>query len=70
MGNIRSNSWRPSAATTCFVFQDFNLLDTFSIRDNIYLPLVWAARWATRKCAPHPALAEQLAILPILDKFP
>ena len=23
-----------------FVFQDFNLLDTFSIRDNIYLPLV------------------------------
>lgn len=23
-----------------FVFQDFNLLDTFSLRDNIYLPLV------------------------------
>ena len=23
-----------------FVFQEFNLLDTFSIRDNIYLPLV------------------------------
>ena len=23
-----------------FVFQDFNLLDTFSIEDNIYLPLV------------------------------
>lgn len=29
-----------------FVFQDFNLLDTFSLRDNIYLPLVlaWLAR--------------------------
>ena len=26
-----------------FVFQDFNLLDTFSLRDNIYLPLVLAA---------------------------
>ena len=25
-----------------FVFQDFNLLDTFSIRDNIFLPLVLA----------------------------
>ena len=25
-----------------FVFQDFNLLDTFSLRDNIYLPLVLA----------------------------
>lgn len=23
-----------------FVFQDFNLLDTFSVRDNIFLPLV------------------------------
>ena len=23
-----------------FVFQEFNLLDTFSVRDNIYLPLV------------------------------
>ncbi len=27
-----------------FVFQDFNLLDTFSIRDNIYLPLVLAGK--------------------------
>ena len=25
-----------------FVFQDFNLLDTFSIQDTIYLPLVLA----------------------------
>lgn len=27
-----------------FVFQDFNLLDTFSLEDNIYLPLVLAGR--------------------------
>ena len=27
-----------------FVFQDFNLLDTFSVEDNIYLPLVLAGR--------------------------
>ena len=27
-----------------FVFQDFNLLDTFSLRDNIFLPLVLAGR--------------------------
>ena len=25
-----------------FVFQEFNLLDTFSVEDNIYLPLVLA----------------------------
>ena len=27
-----------------FVFQEFNLLDTFSLEDNIYLPLVLAGR--------------------------
>ena len=27
-----------------FVFQDFNLLDTFTIEDNIYLPLVLAGK--------------------------
>ena len=27
-----------------FVFQDFNLLDTFSIQDNIFLPLVLAQK--------------------------
>ena len=27
-----------------FVFQDFNLLDTLSIRDNIFLPLVLAGK--------------------------
>ena len=27
-----------------FVFQDFNLLDTFSLRDNIFLPLVLAGK--------------------------
>lgn len=27
-----------------FVFQDFNLLDTFSLEDNIYLPLVLAQK--------------------------
>ena len=29
-----------------FVFQDFNLLDTFSLRDNIYLPLKWGRKSA------------------------
>lgn len=27
-----------------FVFQDFNLLDTFSLKDNIFLPLVLAGK--------------------------
>lgn len=53
-----------------FVFQDFNLLDTFSLRDNIFLPLVLAGRpyeEMERKLKP---LAEQLGIADILNKYP
>ena len=53
-----------------FVFQDFNLLDTFSIRDNIYLPLVLSRqdyREMGRRLEP---IAAKLGITEILDKFP
>ena len=51
-----------------FVFQDFNLLDTFSLRDNILLPLVLAGKkWPEmdRRLTP---LAQSLGIGPLLDK--
>ena len=53
-----------------FVFQDFNLLDTFSLRDNIYLPLVLAGedyREMAQKIRP---IAQALHITEILEKFP
>ena len=53
-----------------FVFQDFNLLDTFSLEDNIYHPLVLAGksyREMQQKIAP---IAERLAITDILKKYP
>lgn len=53
-----------------FVFQDFNLLDTFSIQDNIFLPLVLAGEThleMNRRLLP---LARQLGITPILTKYP
>lgn len=53
-----------------FVFQDFNLLDTFSLRDNIYLPLVLAGenyREMAQKIRP---IAQDLHITEILEKFP
>ena len=53
-----------------FVFQDFNLLDTFSLRDNIFLPLVLAGRpyeEMERKLKP---LAQQLGITELLKKYP
>ena len=53
-----------------FVFQDFNLLDTLSLRDNIYLPLVLAGadyQGMEEKLRP---LAKKLEIADILDKYP
>ena len=53
-----------------FVFQDFNLLDTFSLQDNIYLPLVLAGtdyRAMQKKLRP---IADQLGISDILTKYP
>ena len=53
-----------------FVFQDFNLLDTFSIQDNIFLPLVLAGKsYAVMNTLLTP-LAEKLGITDILKKFP
>ncbi len=53
-----------------FVFQEFNLLDTFSIEDNIFLPLVLAGkdyRFMKEKLDP---IAEKLGISGILKKYP
>ena len=53
-----------------FVFQDFNLLDTFSLRDNILLPLVLSGKKCPemeRRLAP---LADALGITQLLDKYP
>lgn len=53
-----------------FVFQDFNLLDTFSLRDNIYLPLVLSGCRAQEMENRLTPIAAKLGIKPLLDKFP
>ena len=53
-----------------FVFQDFNLLDTFSIEDNIYLPLVLAGGNTQQMERLHIPIAGQLGITGILRKYP
>ena len=53
-----------------FVFQDFNLLDTFSLRDNIYLPLVLAGRKPEEMEQRLVPLARRLGIGDLLHKFP
>ncbi len=53
-----------------FVFQDFNLLDTFSIEDNIYLPLVLAGVHHTQMKERLIPIANQLGISDLLKKYP
>ena len=53
-----------------FVFQEFNLLDTFTVEDNIYLPLVLAGvRYEEMKKRLTP-IAERLGIVALLKKVP
>ncbi len=53
-----------------FVFQDFNLLDTFSLKDNILLPMVLAGKsYKEMKEAIYP-LAKKLEISELLEKYP
>ena len=52
------------------VFQEFNLLDTFSIRDNIYLPLVLGGKHYRQMEVLLEPLAAKLGIKEILDKYP
>lgn len=53
-----------------FVFQDFNLLDQFSNRDNIYLPLVLSNENEAVMKTRLDQLKDQLGIAELLDKYP
>lgn len=53
-----------------FVFQDFNLLDTFSLEDNIYLPLVLAGKSYSEMSKRLKPIAEKLRITKLLKKYP
>lgn len=53
-----------------FVFQEFNLLDTFSVQDNIFLPLVLAGQAYPEMAARLAPIARQLGIAELLQKFP
>ncbi|MFR2437240.1 MAG: ABC transporter ATP-binding protein [Ruminococcus sp.] len=53
-----------------FVFQDFNLLDTFSLKDNIFLPLVLAGKSLKEMELRLNPIAEQLGITHLLEKYP
>lgn len=53
-----------------FVFQDFNLLDNFSLRDNILLPLVLQGKTVEQMEQLIGPVAERLGIASLLAKYP
>ena len=53
-----------------FVFQDFNLLDTLNVRDNIFLPLVLDRKNYKEMESRLPQIAQKLRIESLLEKRP
>lgn len=53
-----------------FVFQDFNLLDTFTLKDNIFLPLVLSGKSYDEMNSRLRPIVYELGIADILEKYP
>lgn len=53
-----------------FVFQDFNLLDNFSLQDNIFLPLTLGGKNYKEMSARLEPIAKKLGITEFLNKYP
>ena len=58
------------AQTIGFIFQDFNLLETLTARENIALPLALQNVPSGRIAEDVDAIAQRLGITPILDSYP
>ena len=53
-----------------FVFQEFNLLDTFNVKDNILLPLVLKGENYKHMDSKLQPIAKELGISALLEKYP
>ena len=53
-----------------FVFQEFNLLDTFTLKDNILLPLVLSGKGVAEMNERLEPIAQSLGIKDLLNKYP
>jgi len=53
-----------------FVFQEFNLLDTFTLKDNILLPLVLSGKSLAEMKERLAPIAKSLGIEELLNKYP
>lgn len=53
-----------------FIFQDYNLLDTLTVKENIVLPLALARMASAELERRVDEIADKFGIRPILDKYP
>jgi bacitracin transport system ATP-binding protein len=53
-----------------FIFQDYNLLDTLTVKENILLPLSISNTWRKVANQKFEAVANELGIYEIKDKYP
>lgn len=53
-----------------FIFQEFHLLDTFSVKDNIFLPLVLSGTSVSQMEKRLKPIADELGISDLLNKYP
>jgi len=53
-----------------FVFQDFNLLDTFTLQDNIFLPLVLSGKKYREMNERLIPIVQKLGISSLMQKYP
>lgn len=53
-----------------FIFQEFHLLDTFSVKDNIFLPLVLSEATVSQMEERLKPIASELGISELLNKYP
>ena len=67
---IKTRMLLASVVKIGFVFQDFNLLDTLSVKDNILLPLVLSRRPLKQMMTQVDAISRQLGIHSLLEKYP
>lgn len=68
LNEMETNEFRRSSLG--FVFQEFNLLDTLTLKDNILLPLTFSNKKINKMEKLIYEIADKLAIKDVLDKYP
>ena len=70
MNGVRERDFKPKRADIGFVFQDFYLMDSLSVRENIMLPKILDKKSAKECMEESQKYAEQFGITHLMNKKP